>query len=88
MGHINKKKLLKLKAEMDRLVIHKDRIFTKIDEEMYLLSKSNRTGKPTEDAQKNLGIFVIAELLESFDDEKEIKEILEVLNQTFASKEE
>lgn len=78
----DKLKQILMKKEMERLVTHKDRIFAKIDDEMYLLSKSNRTGKPTEDAQKNLAIFIIAELIDSFG-EDEVKEILGVFNKIF-----
>lgn len=82
MGIKDIPKLMKLKQEMDKLVIHKDRIFRKIDDEMYLLSKSEKNQDKVESAQRNLAIFIMAELLDSFD-ESEQKEVLSVFDKVY-----
>lgn len=85
MGVVDKVEGLKeLKGQIEKLIKHKERVFSSVDEEMYLLSKSEKTEKKRSLAQKNLAIFIIAELLESFD-EKEQKEILEIFKKVFES---
>lgn len=82
MGVKDISKLMKLKAQMEKVQNHGERIFTKIDEEMYLISKSEKNEIKKGEAQKQLAVFIIAELLESFE-KKEIEEILSMFDKVF-----
>lgn len=59
-----------------------ERIFPKIDDEMYMLSKSVSGGKKEQDeAQRVLAIFIMAELMDSFEVEDQ-KKILKSLSES------
>lgn len=77
-----KKQLIKLKKEMERVARHGDRVFEVIDDEMYIISKSERDQKKKSDAQRNLAVFIIAELLDSFEND-EIEGILGIIQKAF-----
>lgn len=72
----------KMEEEMERVDAHKERVFTRIDEEMYLISKSVKSEKKKARAQKSLATLIIAELIESFD-KSEQKIIIDWIQKAF-----
>lgn len=77
------KKALEIQQNFKKVENHTERIFTKIDEEMYLISKSEKDEKKKEIQQKNLAIAIIAELLDSFEEKKDAQAIIEVFHKCF-----
>lgn len=58
-----------------------ERIFPKIDDEMYMIAQSLKTQKEKDEAQRVLAIFIVAELIDSFEAEDQ-KKILDSLMKT------
>lgn len=82
MGVKDYAKALKMMKEFEKLESHVGRVFVKIDEEMYLISKSEKDKNKLEEAQRNLAVFIIADLLDSFE-KKEARVILDTFKRTF-----
>lgn len=76
-------KMLKMKQNMQKIMSHAERVMEKVDEEMYLISKSEKNDDKKAEAQHNLAIYLMAELLDSFEEDKEKKAILENFNKIF-----
>lgn len=76
----------KLDKEVEKIAGHGERILTKIDEEMYLLSKSTGNLAKKEQSQKNLAIYVITEMLHGFEKQEEKEAILKILGITIKGK--
>lgn len=82
MGIKDKVKLLvSLNKKKKQLIEACDRVLPKIDDEMYMISKGIQNEREKDEAQRVLAIFLIAELIDSFDI-KDQKEILKRLQDT------